>query len=149
MYRARWLRFLCVHAEEVRADGQIPSHLYQEFDRLPWGRICSCDRVQLPSESQTQSGVFESRMPGASWLDLKRAYSALPMGSLGRTVVWLLLQGIGEQEQYDQGDHGMLVWHRERLKQESGHKKSPDPQVEDRGSVWEQMARYLNGEAND
>jgi hypothetical protein len=146
MYRPRWLRFVLTHAEEVSDSGMIPAHLYQEFEHLPSGRICTCDRVQLAAETAQHAGTFESRMPGASWLDIKRAYSALPMGSQGRTTVWLLLQGVSEQAQYDMGLHGFLVRHRERIKQESGQQKSPDPQVEDRGSPWEQMARYLNGD---
>lgn len=51
-----------------------------------------------------QNGVFESRMPGATWLDFQVAYEQLPMDSRGRTQVYLLLLGNSEQEINDQSD---------------------------------------------
>lgn len=152
-YRARWLRFLANHALEVREDGAIPSHLYTEFEHLGPGRICSCHTVQLAAETIHQSGVFESRMPGATWLDFQVAYDSLPMNSHGRTEVWLLMHGTSEQERYDMSPSLFLAHHRNRIRAEisrPGHKKSPATTEVARGdSVWELMASFLNGEQSE
>lgn len=132
------------HALEVTDAGQVPGHLRDEFERLAPGRLCSCGSPsETAAQPATQGGGFESQMPSATWLDVMRAYDALPWASRERTAVWLLLQGISEQEQWDMGPHGRQVQHRLRLQAEAGHKKGPTPMGP--GSVWDWMADYLNG----
>jgi hypothetical protein len=148
-YTARWLRFLLWHAEEWLNRPSVPGYLHDEFEHLKPGRQCSCgSRSQADDAPAGHSGVFESKLPTSTTrLDVMRAYDALPLVSRERTVVWLLLQGISEQEQWDAGPHGFLVWHRRRIQRETGTQKSPAGAIGLlRGeSVWDAMARYLGG----
>lgn len=149
-YRARWLRFLLGHWEEMRDDGTVPSALRDEYEHLGPGRLCSCgSRTQVDDDPPSHSGGYESTMPSATYLDIQVAYGQLPMGSRGRTEVWLLMRGVSEQSQYDMSEAERLAWHRQRIREETarpGYKKSPQS-VGTGGSVWEQLARSLNGGA--
>ncbi len=149
-YRARWIRFIFGHWEEIGADGTIPSSLRDEFDHLKSGRLCSCGTSQqAETQLHEHGGAYESKMPSATYLDLVCAYDALPISSRGRTEAWLLQHGVSEQRQYEMTPSEWMAHHRNRIRVETsrpGYKESPH-RIPGGGSVWEQMARFLNGAA--
>lgn len=100
-YSRREVHFLWAHIEEYielneghsgEAGRRIRDALRHEWQTLSEGIICSCKQDQPIAESIGGQSRPSGRTPNLALADIKAAYKALPMASLARTRLYLLLQ---------------------------------------------------------
>lgn len=99
-YSRREVHFMWAHIEEYielneansnESGRKIRDALKHEWDTLPEGIICSCGPEQETAESIGGSPRPSGRTPNLALADMRRAYQALPIGSVARTILYLML----------------------------------------------------------